>query len=70
VVGDVVYAHVEVIDRASGRVYLRADRVMSARTQETRPIKLMAVEKGHKPGVPVPDYDALASGWQLAWEKI
>ncbi len=69
-VGDVVYAHIEVVDRLSGRVYLRAERVMSSQTRESRPLKLVAVEKGHKPGVPMPVSDALASGWQLAWEKI
>lgn len=69
-VGDVVYAHVEIIDKSSGRVYLRADRIMSSQTRETRPIKLVAVEKDHKPGVPMPYSDSLASGWQLGWEKI
>ncbi|HEX9957994.1 MAG TPA: lytic transglycosylase domain-containing protein [Fibrella sp.] len=69
-VGDVVYAHIEIIDRSSGRIYLRADRVMSSQTRETRPLKLVAVEKGHQPGVPMPVQDALASGWQLNWEKL
>ncbi|XWW46038.1 lytic transglycosylase domain-containing protein [Fibrella sp. USSR17] len=69
-VGDMVYAHVEVIDQGARRVYLRADRVMSSQTRETRPLRLVAVEKGHIPGVPMPVRDALASGWQLAWEKL
>ncbi|MEZ0538991.1 lytic transglycosylase domain-containing protein [Fibrella arboris] len=69
-VGDMVYAHVEIIDQSSRRVYLRADRVMSSQTRETRPLKLVAVEKSHQPGVPMPVRDVLASGWQLAWEKL
>ncbi|MBO0951463.1 hypothetical protein [Fibrella forsythiae] len=69
-VGDMVYAHVEVIDQSSRRVYLRADRVMSSHTRETRPLRLVAVEQSHKPGVAMPVRDALASGWQLAWEKL
>lgn len=69
-VGDMVYAHVEIIDKTSGRVYLRADRVMSSQTRETKPLRLVAVEKSRQPGVPLPVRDALATGWQLAWEKI
>lgn len=69
-VGDMVYAHIEVIDQTSRRVYLRADRVMSSQTRETQPLRLVAVEKSRQPGVPMPIRDALASGWQLAWEKL
>ncbi len=69
-VGDMVYAHIEVVDTRSGRVYLRADRVVSAQTREATPLRLMAVEANRKPGVPIPVRDALATGWQLAWEKI
>ncbi|WP_375445249.1 lytic transglycosylase domain-containing protein [uncultured Fibrella sp.] len=69
-VGDMVYAHVEIIDKSSGRVYLRADRVMSSQTRETKPLRLVAVEKSRQPGVPLPVRDVLATGWQLAWEKI
>ena len=69
-VGDMVYAHIEVVDTRLGRVYLRADRVVSAQTREATPLRLMAVEANRKPGVPIPVRDALATGWQLAWEKI
>lgn len=69
-VGDMVYAHIELIDKLSGLVYLRADCMVSALSRETRPLKLVAVEKDHKPGVPLPVRDGLSSGWQLAWEKL
>lgn len=69
-VGDMVYAHVEIVDQTSGRVYLRASRVVSAQTRESMPLKLVAVEANHKPGVPMPIRDAMASGWRLSWEKL
>ncbi|MEZ0483775.1 lytic transglycosylase domain-containing protein [Fibrella aquatica] len=69
-VGDMVYAHIEIIDKASRRVYLRADRVMSSQTRESKPLRLVAVDKSHTPGVPMPVRDVLATGWQLAWEKL
>lgn len=68
-VGDLVYAYVELIEPNSGRVYLRADRVVSSQTRETLPLKLVAVEKSRQRGVPMPMRDAMASGWQLNWEK-
>ena len=69
-VGDLVYAYVELIEPNSGRVYLRADRVVSSQTRETLPLKLVAVEKSRQRGVPMPMRDAMASGWQLTWEKL
>ena len=69
-VGDLVYAYVELIEPNSGRVYLRADRVVSSQTRETLPLKLVAVEKSRQRGVPMPLRDAMASGWQLNWEKL
>ena len=69
-VGDLVYAYVELIEPNSGRVYLRADRVVSSQTRETLPLKLVAVEKSRQRGVPMPMRDAVASGWQLTWEKL
>ncbi len=66
-VGDVIQAHVEVIDAASGRIFLRTDQLTTAQTQETFPLKLVATEQPRHPGVALPTH--LAS-WQLTWEKL
>lgn len=70
-IGDLVYAFVEMIEPTSGRVYLRADRVVSAQSRETLPIRLMAVgQRDNKPGVPMPGRDEISHGWQLAWQQM
>ncbi|CCG99326.1 lytic transglycosylase catalytic [Fibrella aestuarina BUZ 2] len=69
-IGDLVYAFIELIEPTSGRIYLRADRVMSSQTRETLPIKLIAVGQGNKPGVQMPLREEMANGWQLAWQKL
>lgn len=69
-IGDLVYAFVELIEPTSGRIYLRADRVLSSQTRETLPIKLVAVGQGNKPGVQMPLREEMANGWQLAWQKL
>ncbi|OIN59730.1 lytic transglycosylase domain-containing protein [Arsenicibacter rosenii] len=69
-VGDVLYAHVDMIEPTSGRVYLRTDKLMSGKTQESIPLKLSAVERTKQPGVPIPLRDELAEGWRLKWEQL
>lgn len=69
-VGDVIYAHIDMIEPTSGRVYLRTDKVMSTKTQETLPLKLSAVERPKQPGVPIPAQTELAEGWRLRWEQL
>ena len=69
-VGDVLYAHVDMIEPTSGRVYLRTDKLMSARTQESIPLKLSAVDRPKQPGVPIPARQELAEGWRLRWEQF
>jgi membrane-bound lytic murein transglycosylase D len=66
--GDVVYAHIETIDVGSGRVFLRAYQLLSARTQATTPVNLIAVERPGQPGVAIPPRDQIGAGWRLAWE--
>lgn len=69
-VGDVLYAHVDMIEPTSGRVYLRTEKLMSAKTQETIPFKLSAVDRPKQPGVPIPARQELAEGWRLRWEQL
>ncbi|MBC8154366.1 MAG: lytic transglycosylase domain-containing protein [Bacteroidetes bacterium] len=67
-VGDLIYAHVETLN--SGRAFLRTEKVVSAQTQETIKLQLVAVEKTRQPGVPIPARDTLTSGWKLIWEHL
>lgn len=69
-VGDLIYAHVETLDAATGRVFLRTEKVVSAQTQETTKLQLVAVEKTRQPGVSTPARDAMESGWKLSWESL
>ncbi|GAB4033948.1 lytic transglycosylase domain-containing protein [Spirosoma gilvum] len=66
-VGDLIQAHIEIIDPGSGRVFLRTDRLTTAQTQETSPLKLVATEHPKQPGVSRP---TRLDGWQLAWEEL
>ena len=66
-VGDVIQAHIEVIDAGSGRVFLRTDRLTTAQTQETFSLKLVATEQPKQPGVALP---TRLEGWQLTWESL
>jgi membrane-bound lytic murein transglycosylase D len=69
-VGDVIYAHIETMDAATGRVFLRADRLLSAQTQTTVKLNMIAVEKAKQPGVLVPSRNQIGAGWRLSWESL
>jgi membrane-bound lytic murein transglycosylase D len=64
-VGDVIQAHIEVIDRISGRMFLRTDQYTSA--QETVPLNLVATGQPRRPGVELP---LRLENWQLTWESL
>ncbi|WP_338872572.1 lytic transglycosylase domain-containing protein [Spirosoma sp. SC4-14] len=66
-VGDMIHAHIEWIDKASGRVFLRTDRLITAETHQTIPLKLVATEKPKTPGVAMP---MSLEGWKLTWEQL
>ncbi|WP_080054557.1 lytic transglycosylase domain-containing protein [Spirosoma aerolatum] len=66
-VGDLIQAHIEIIDPGSGRVFLRTDRLTSAQTQQVSPLKLVATEQPKQPGVSRP---SRLDGWQLTWEEL
>jgi len=66
-VGDVIQAHIEIIDAVSGRVFLRTDRLTTAQTQETSSLKLVATEQPRKPGVARP---SRLEDWRLTWEAL
>ncbi|AQG81038.1 lytic transglycosylase domain-containing protein [Spirosoma montaniterrae] len=66
-VGDVVQAYVDVIDTASGRVFLRAIRLTIAQTQETAPLRFVATGQPRRPGVPLPTQ---VEGWGTWWEEM
>lgn len=69
-VGDLIYAHIETMDMATGRVFLRADRLLSAQTQATVKLNMVAVEKAKQPGVPMPARNQVGAGWRLSWESL
>ncbi|MVM38809.1 transglycosylase SLT domain-containing protein [Spirosoma sp. HMF3257] len=66
-VGDMIQAHIEVIDANSKRVFLRTDQLTTAQTQETISLKLVATEQPKQPGVALP---TRLEGWQLSWELL
>ncbi len=65
-VGDQIHAHVEEVKGVAGRVFLRTDRVVSAKTQQTTALSMVAVEQPRQPGVNIPH---LLDGWKLSWEQ-
>ena len=69
-VGDLIYAHIETMDVATGRVFLRADRLLSAQTQATVKLNMIAVEKTKQPGVPMPTRSRVGVDWRLSWESL
>ncbi|GAA4399679.1 hypothetical protein GCM10023187_11940 [Nibrella viscosa] len=69
-VGDLLYAQVQYLDAASGRAFLRTQKLVKAQTQETINLKLSAVELVQQPGVRIPSRETLASGWRLSWEPL
>lgn len=64
--GDLVHAHVEEVKGVSGIVYMRTDHVVSAKTQQTTALSMVAVEKSRQPGVSIPH---MLDGWKLSWEQ-
>ena len=66
-VGDMIQAHIEIIDVVSGRVYLHTDRLTTAQSQETSPLKLTATGQPKQPGVALP---TRLDSWQLSWEAF
>lgn len=66
-VGDMIQAHIEIMDVASGRVFLRTDQLTTARTGETVSINFVATGQPRQPGVPLP---TRLEGWQLNWEAM
>lgn len=66
-VGDLIYAHVEEVKGVAGRVYMRTDRVTSAKTQQTTPLSMVATEQPRQPGVGLPH---MLDGWKLNWEQL
>jgi len=63
-VGDQIHAHVEDVKGVAGRVFLRTDRVVSAKTQQATALSMVAVEQPRQPGVSIPH---LLDGWNLSW---
>jgi membrane-bound lytic murein transglycosylase D len=70
-VGDLLYANVDMIEPTSGRVFLHTERLVTAQSQTTVSLRLVAVEKTKQPGVKLPaSYEVAANGWRLAWEQL
>ncbi|TAE33595.1 MAG: lytic transglycosylase domain-containing protein [Cytophagales bacterium] len=70
-VGDMLYAHVDMIEPTSGRAFLHTERLVTAQTQATTNLRLVAVEKTKQPGVKVPpSYEMASNGWRLTWEQL
>jgi hypothetical protein len=66
-VGDLIYAHVETVQGVAGRVYMRTDRIISAKTQQATSLSMVATEQLHQPGVGIPH---MLDGWKLNWEQL
>ncbi|CCH51718.1 Membrane-bound lytic murein transglycosylase D [Fibrisoma limi BUZ 3] len=66
-VGDMIYAHVELLDATTGKAFLRTDKTVTADTQESRPLKLIAADQPRQPGVPIP---SRLENWRLEWEQL
>ena len=66
-VGDVIQAHIEIIDAVSGRVFLRTDRHTAAQSQETMSLNFVATGQPRQPGVDMP---ARLENWRLMWESL
>jgi len=66
-VGDMIYAHVELLDATTGKAFLRTDKIVTADTQESRPLKLIAADQPRQPGVPIP---SRLENWRLEWEQM
>ncbi|MBC3787607.1 lytic transglycosylase domain-containing protein [Spirosoma utsteinense] len=64
-VGDLIQAHIEIIDTASGRVYLRTDQHSTG--QETTGLNLVATGQPSRPGVELP---LRLENWRLTWESL
>ncbi len=68
-VGDLIYAHVEAIDRATGRVFMRTEKVISTPIQQTVKIRLTAISATRQPGIVLPGAYA-PPGLKLIWEAL
>jgi membrane-bound lytic murein transglycosylase D len=66
-VGDVIQAHIEVVDTASGQVFLRTDQYTVAQSQETVALNFVATRQPRRPGVDLP---RRLENWQLTWEPL
>lgn len=64
-VGDLIQAHIEIIDTGSGRVYLRTDQHSTG--QETTGLNLVATGQPSRPGVELP---LRLENWRLTWESL
>lgn len=69
--GDRLYAVVEDIDRTTGRIYLRAEKLFSPADRATYSLALGAVDAvTGRIGINIPDVDQLRAGWTLTWKVL
>lgn len=66
-VGDLIRAHIEIIDTVSGRVFLRTDAYTMAQSQETVSLNFVATGQPRRPGVDLP---TRLENWRLTWESL
>ncbi len=66
-VGDIIQAHIEVIDAVSGRVFLRTDQHTTAVSQQTAALNFVATSQPRQPGVDLP---LRLENWRLTWESL
>jgi hypothetical protein len=50
----------------AGRVFMRTDQVVCAKTQQATALSMVAVEQPNQPGVDIPH---MLDGWKLSWEQ-
>jgi membrane-bound lytic murein transglycosylase D len=69
--GDLLYALLEDVDVANGRMYFRSRNVWSLKNRVLTPLVLTAVDVSTgESGIPLPDLDALKAGWILTWKAL
>jgi membrane-bound lytic murein transglycosylase D len=67
-IGDLLYAHVDRMVPEIGRVFLRADRLVSAGTQQAVALNWRAADLPRQPGTALPVYNQIGPDWRLTWE--
>ncbi len=67
-IGDLIQAHVDRIVPEAGRVFLRADRLVSSQNQQVTELNWRVADLPQQPGTAIPAYGVISDDWRLTWE--